>query len=166
MSSAQRDLEARDNSEVSIEGVAGNNYVVLEGMERNRNGYRQVVGRDVRRMFGSNFSFVRARGLSGIRRAALVPIVRNYRSSRSPRFWPSFPKGNWVESGGTIEDQREQTSESFWRADFGKSRLRKVSCKFWRPLVELVAVSAFARQDPVHRGLTSKLLQGANLVRV
>ena len=39
-------------------------------------------------------------------------------------------------------------------------------CKFWRPLVELVAVSAFARQDPVHRGLTSKLLQGANLVRV
>ena len=112
MSSAQRDLEARDHSEVSIEGVAGKNYVVLEGMERNRNGYRQVVGRDVRRMFGSNFPFVRARGLSGIRRAALVPIVRNYRSSRSPRFWPSFPKGNWVESGGTIEDQREQTSES------------------------------------------------------
>jgi hypothetical protein len=39
-------------------------------------------------------------------------------------------------------------------------------CKFWRPLVGLVAVSAFARQDPVHRGLTSKLLRGANLVQV
>ena len=60
----------------------------------------------------SEVILVRARGLSGIRRAALVPIVRNYRSSRSPRFWPSFPKGNWVESGGTIEDQREQTSGS------------------------------------------------------
>jgi hypothetical protein len=110
MSSAQRDLEARDHSEVSIEGIARNNYVVLVGMERNRGGYRQVVGQDVRRMVGSNFA--QARGLSGIRRAVLVPIVRNYRSSRSPRFWPSFPKGNWVESGGTIEDQREQTSGS------------------------------------------------------
>ncbi len=55
MSSAQRDLEARDHSEVSIEGVAGNNYVVRVGMERNRDGYRQVVGRDVKRMFGGKF---------------------------------------------------------------------------------------------------------------
>ena len=65
MSSAQRDLEARDHSEVSIEGVAGNNYVVLEGMERNRNGYRQVVGRDVRCMFGSNFPLLEREGFPG-----------------------------------------------------------------------------------------------------
>ena len=65
MSSAQRDLEARDHSEVSIEGVAGNNYVVLEGMERNRDGYRQVVGRDVRRMFGSNFLLFEREGFPG-----------------------------------------------------------------------------------------------------
>ncbi len=39
-------------------------------------------------------------------------------------------------------------------------------CKIWRPLVELVAVFAFARQVPVRRGLTPKLLRGANLVQV
>ena len=39
-------------------------------------------------------------------------------------------------------------------------------CKMWRPLVELVAVFAFARQVPVRRGSTPKLLRGANLVQV
>ncbi len=47
----------------------------------------------------------------------------------------------WTESGGTVQDQREQT-------------------------VELLAVLALARQDPVRRGLTSKLLRGASLVQV
>ena len=55
MSAAQRDGEGREHSEVSIVGIVGNNYVVLVEMERNRNGDRQVVGRDVRRLFGSNF---------------------------------------------------------------------------------------------------------------
>jgi hypothetical protein len=39
-------------------------------------------------------------------------------------------------------------------------------CRIWRLLVGLVVVFAFARQVPVRRGLISKLLQGANLVRV
>ncbi len=63
MSSAQRDEEEREHSEVSIVGIVGNNYVVLVEMERNGNCDRQVVGRELRRWFGSNF--VRARGLSG-----------------------------------------------------------------------------------------------------